>query len=250
MRPGALVPVVHRGGVAVKTSEVGLAIIRAFEGCLKPIPGRPGFFKPYICPAGVLTIGWGSTNHHEPKFTKDSVWSQQQCNDALKNVVATFERHVEKHAKVPLAQHEFDALVSWAYNTGGPAHASLWKALNAGNKAAIPGKLMAWNKAGGKVLNGLTRRREAEAKLFVGNVNGALATAGVAKMKPLPMPQQVDPPKTATARKTGTGAIVIGGGAAANEAKKAWGPGAAVAIIAVAIVIAVLAWRFWPKKEG
>jgi lysozyme len=140
--------------------------------------------------------------------------------------------------------------VSWAYNTGGPATASLWTALNAGQKSAIPGKLAAWNKGGGKVLTGLVRRRKAEGQLFAGNVNGALATAAVSKMKPLPMPQQVDPPKKASARKTGTGAIVVGGAAAANEAKKAFGPGTAAAILLIAVIVAVLAWRFWPKKEG
>lgn len=234
----------------MKTSEVGLAIVRAFEGCLKPVAGRPGYFKPYVCPAGVLTIGWGSTNHHEPKFTATSVWSQKQCDDALKSVMATFENHVRRNAKVPLAQHEFDALVSWSYNTGGPAHASLWKALNAGNKSAIPDKLKAWNKANGKVLNGLVRRREAEAKLFAGNINGALATAGVAKLKPLPMPQKVDAPKKAPGR-TGT-AVVVGTGtaAAAKKASDHYGVGVAIAIIAVVAVAAFIAWRFWPKKDA
>lgn len=232
----------------MKTSETGLAIVKAFEGCLKKRPD--GKFVPYVCPAGVLTIGWGHTNHHEPRFTRDTVWTQQQCDDALRNVMVTFERHVLKHAKVPLAQHEFDALVSWSYNTGGPATASLWKALNAGNKAAIPGKLMAWNKAGGKVLSGLTRRRQAEAALFAGRESEALKHAGVNKMRPLPMPQKVDTPVTAPARKTGTGAIVVGGGAAAKKAHDAYGWPAVVAVVAVAIVVGFIAWRLWPKKEG
>jgi lysozyme len=232
----------------MKTSEVGLAIVKAFEGCLKKRPD--GKFVPYVCPAGVLTIGWGHTNHHSPKFTRDTAWTQKECDDALKSVMITFENHVHRHAKVPLTQHEFDALVSWSYNTGGPAHASLWKTLNAGKKSEIPAKLMAWNKAGGKVLAGLTRRRKSEAQLFAGNVNGALATAGAAKLKPTPMPQQVDAPVTAPARKTVTTTVAVGAAAAAKKAHDSYGWGLAIAIIAVVVVGGFIAWRLWPKKEG
>lgn len=180
----------------MKTSDNGIAIVQAFEGCLKPVPGRPGFFKPYICPAGVLTIGWGHTNHHEPKFDAHTIWSQKQCDDALRADLRGFERHVEQLTKVPLAQHEFDALVSWAYNTGGPSKASLWAALNAGRKDRIPDKLAEWNKAGGKVLAGLTRRRKSEGELFAGNIAQALATAGAKRppTKPTLVPKAVIPP--------------------------------------------------------
>lgn len=162
-----------------KTSPVGLAIIKAFENCLEPVKGRPGYFKPYFDPVGVLTIGWGHTNDHSPRFLSSAVWSQQQCDDVLASDLAIFEKHVAQKAEVPLTQNEFDALVSWAFNTGGPATATLWKKLNAGDKAAVPAELARWNKAGGKVLNGLTRRRKSEGELFAGNVAAALKTAGV-----------------------------------------------------------------------
>lgn len=165
----------------MKISETGLAIVKAFEGCHKPVPGKPGYFKAYKDPVGVITIGYGHTNHHEPKFTASTVWSQAECDRVLALDMATFERHVERLAKVPLAQHEFDALVSWAYNTGGPATATLWKKLNAGNKAAIPGELAKWNKGGGKVLAGLTRRRASEGHLFAGRIDEALRVAGAKK---------------------------------------------------------------------
>ena len=68
-----------------------------------------------------------------------------------------------------LNQNQFDALVSWVYNLG-PANlqaSTLLKVLNAGDYAGVPAQIMRWNKAGGKVLEGLTRRRQAEADLFV-----------------------------------------------------------------------------------
>jgi len=168
-----------------RISPTGLAIVKAFEGCHAAVKGRPGYFKAYVDPVGVLTIGYGHTNHHEPKFTKDTVWSQQQCDAALARDMATFEAHVSRQAKVPLTQSEFDALVSWAYNTGGPASATLWKRLNAGDKSAVPAQLARWNRGGGKVLNGLTRRRKAEAQLFVGDFLQAFKTAQIKGPPPI-----------------------------------------------------------------
>ncbi len=173
----------------MKISQIGIAIVKAFESCLAKVEGRPGFFKAYRDPVGVLTIGWGHTNHHEPKFTVSTIWSQKQCDDALAADLAIFEAHVSKQAKVPLTQNEFDALVSWAYNTGGPSTATLWKKLNAGDKRAVPAELAKWNKGGGKVLNGLVRRRKSEGELFAGNTAAALKTAGTV------MPQTVSRPE-------------------------------------------------------
>jgi lysozyme len=178
----------------MRISPTGLAIVKAFESCLAPVPGRPGFFKPYIDPVGVPTIGWGHTNHHEPKFTAASVWSQKQCDDALAGVMATFEAHVTKQAKVALTQYEFDALVSWSYNTGGPETATLWRKLNAGDKKSVPSELAKWNRGGGRVLNGLTRRRKSEGELFAGNVAAALNTAGAKLPAAEPRTQVVVPP--------------------------------------------------------
>lgn len=169
----------------MRVSPTGLALVKAFESCLEPVKGKAGYFKQYIDPVGVPTIGWGHTNHHEPKFTSATVWSQQQCDDALAGDMATFETQVSRLAKVALSQNEFDALVSWAFNTGGPASATLWRKLNAGDRASIPAELAKWNLGDGKVLNGLVRRRKAEGQLFAGDVAAALKTAG-AKMPPSP----------------------------------------------------------------
>jgi lysozyme len=161
----------------LKIGADGLAVVKAFESCMRAIKGRPGYFAAYYDPVNVLTIGWGHTNHHKPTFGANTVWSQAACDAVLAGDMVTFEKHVEKHAKVPLAQHEFDALVSWSYNTGGPSHATVWKRLNSGDKAGVPSALAAWNKAGGNVLKGLVRRRKSEGQLFAGDIKGALRTA-------------------------------------------------------------------------
>ena len=161
----------------LRMSQSGLDLVKAFESCMAAVKSRPGFFKPYVDAVGVLTIGWGHTNHHLPRFDGKTVWSQAECDAALAGDMQVFERWVTDHATVALKQCEFDALVSWSFNTGGPASATLWKKLNAGNKAAIPGELAKWNRGGGKVLAGLTRRRKAEGLMFAGNVDEALKVA-------------------------------------------------------------------------
>lgn len=161
----------------LRMGPAGLELVCAFEACMKAVNGRPGFFTSYPDSAGILTIGWGHTNHHLPRFSAGAIWSQAECDAALAGDMLTFERHVWQLCNVKLAQHEFDALVSWSFNTGGPASATLWKKLNAGNKAAVPNELAKWNRAGGRVLAGLTRRRRAEGLMFVGDVKGALALA-------------------------------------------------------------------------
>lgn len=162
---------------ALRMSKPGLDLVKAFESCLQPIKGKPGYFRSYLDPVGVRTIGYGHTNHHLPRFDGNSIWSQSDCDAALARDMAVFEKWVSDHAKVSLAQHEFDALVSWAFNTGGPATATLWKKLNAGNKAAVPAELAKWNRAGGKVLAGLVRRRKAEGLMFAGQIDAALKLA-------------------------------------------------------------------------
>lgn len=188
---------------AMRVSQNGLAVVKAFESCLAPIASRPGYFKPYIDPVGVLTIGWGHTNHHDPKFTGSDVWSQMECDAALASDMLTFERHVNKLCKVALTQNEFDALVSWAYNTGGPETATLWRKLNSGDKASIPKELAKWDRGGGKVLPGLTRRRKAEGELFSGDVTAAFKTAQI-KVKPVvvAMPDKPPPVPTPIAQST------------------------------------------------
>lgn len=143
----------------MKLSDTGLALIKEFEG-LK--------LNAYFCSAGVLTIGWGTTAGVKPG---DKI-TEAQAEEMLRADVVKFERGVFDAVKVPLAQHQFDALVVLAYNIGLGAFrtSTLLRLLNKGELSAAASQFDRWNKAGGKTLAGLTRRRAAERKLFEGRV--------------------------------------------------------------------------------
>ena len=142
-------------------SKVGLDLIKSFEGCQ---------LKAYKCPAGVWTIGWGTT---EPingiKPHEGMIITQQQADELLIKNLKGYENAVNKYVTYSINQNQFDALVSFAYNCGNGAlkTSTLLKKLNAGDVQGAANEFLRWNKANGKVLNGLTRRREAERKLFL-----------------------------------------------------------------------------------
>ena len=146
-------------------SPTGAALIKSFEGCHK---SDGTGFKPYVCPGGVLTIGWGHTNHHGRQFDKTARWTQQECDDAFDEDMAGFARQVAAVVKVPLKQHQFDALVSFAYNVGigNLKSSTLLRKLNQGDHAGAALEFHKWNRSNKKVLPGLVRRRAAEALLF------------------------------------------------------------------------------------
>lgn len=179
----------------MRTSSAGLELIKEFEGCLKPV--GDGTYKPYVCPAGVLTIGWGHTNHHGRKFNEATRWTRAQCDAALAEDLRGFEQAVERLVKVQLNQNQFDALVSFAYNCGegNLGKSTLLRKLNRGDYEGAAEQFAVWNKGAGQVLRGLVRRRAAEAKLFrtkAGFVPPAPPPPDVPRE---PMPQQVDLPR-------------------------------------------------------
>lgn len=155
------------GGGPLTLSPKGAALIKAFESCEKKVAGG---FKAYRDAIGKLTIGWGHTNDHGRQFDADSVWSQQECDAEFQNDMVRFEAAVHRLVKVPLNQDQFDALVSFAYNCGegNLEQSTLLKKLNAGDYDGAAKEFQRWNKAGGKVLRGLVRRRASEALLFQG----------------------------------------------------------------------------------
>ena len=148
-------------------SPSAFALIKSFEGCHK---SSGAMFKPYVCPGGVLTIGWGHTNHHGRKFDENARWTQQDCDAALEEDLQGFAADVAALVKVPLKQHQFDALVSFAYNVGigNLKSSTLLRKLNAGDPEGAALEFHRWNRSKGKVLPGLVRRRAAEALLFQG----------------------------------------------------------------------------------
>ena len=141
----------------MKTSNEGISLIQKFEGCET---------EAYQCSAGVWTIGYG----HTKDVVKGMKITTEEAEQMLVDELHEYESYINKHVTVALSQNQFDALVSWVYNLG-PANltaSTMLKVLNAGQYEDVPAQMKRWNKAKGKVLEGLTRRRKAEACLFNG----------------------------------------------------------------------------------
>lgn len=141
----------------MKISQEGLSLIKKFEGLE---------LTAYQCSAGVWTIGYG----HTKGVQEGDEWSESHANDMLELELEEYEGYINDCVEVSLSQNQFDALVSWVYNLG-PANlksSTMLKVLNLGDFPKVPEQIKRWNKAGGKVLQGLIRRREAEALLFEG----------------------------------------------------------------------------------
>ena len=144
-----------RYGGKMKISEEGKALIKKFEGCE---------LEAYQCPAGKWTIGYG----HTKGVQEGDTWSQHHAESMLDLELEEYEGYINDLVDVELEQHQFDALVAWVYNLGAGnlISSTLLINLNAGHYADIPHEIQRWNKAGGEVLEGLVRRRKAEALLF------------------------------------------------------------------------------------
>lgn len=145
----------------MKTSAAARAAIFGFEGCRK---------QAYACPAGVPTIGVGHTRGvklgQSCTDQQAQVWFSEDLEDA--------EAVVASLVQVPLSQGQFDAMVSFAYNLGpGNLKAStLLKYLNAGNYSAASAQFKLWCHAGGKVAEGLVKRRAWETDSFLKDSGG------------------------------------------------------------------------------
>lgn len=145
----------------MQTSEKGVALIKEFEGCK---------LTAYQDSVGVWTIGYGWTQPVDGKPIRAVMTIKQETAERLlKTGLVSYESDVSRLVKVSLTQGQFDALVSFTYNLGARSlsTSTLLRKLNAGDYAGAADELLRWNKAGGKVLNGLTRRREAERALFL-----------------------------------------------------------------------------------
>ncbi|HBL8902660.1 TPA: lysozyme [Enterobacter hormaechei] len=146
----------------MQTSEKGIALIKQFEGCK---------LTAYQDSVGVWTIGYGWTQPVDGKPIRAGMTIKQETAERLlKTGLVSYESDVSRLVKVGLTQGQFDALVSFTYNLGARSlsTSTLLRKLNAGDYAGAADEFLRWNKAGGKVLNGLTRRREAERDLFLG----------------------------------------------------------------------------------
>lgn len=152
----------------MKTGQAGINLIKQFEGCR---------LTAYRCPAGVPTIGYG----HTAGVKMGQRITQAQAEEYLRQDLARYEKNVAKYeTKYKWNQNEFDAMVSFAYNLG-----SIDKLTVNGSrsKAVIAEKILLYNKAGGRALAGLTRRRKAERELFLKPC--APSTAAGTKTQPI-----------------------------------------------------------------
>jgi len=146
-------------------------LVKQFEGCK---------LKPYLCPAGIPTIGWGSTRYPNGVRVsmKDPAITQQKADQMLLWDLQAFEKDVTFLTKsVKLSQNKFDALVDFAYNCGSDIDIDtipeglgdsmlLKKVLANPNDLAIANQFNSWIHGGGKVLPGLVKRRKAEVELY------------------------------------------------------------------------------------
>ena len=142
-------------GILMKLGERGTEILKYFEGCK---------LTAYQDSVGVWTIGYG----HTKGVYNGMTITQEEAEQMLLTELEEYEGYIENMVTVPLTQNQFDALVVWIYNLGPTnfKNSTLLKELNAGNYTAAGQEITRWNKAGGKVLAGLVKRREAEAELF------------------------------------------------------------------------------------
>lgn len=131
-------------------------LIKSFEGLE---------LEAYLCPANIWTIGYG----HTGDVKEGDTITKAEADELLEKDLEKFRGGVNRCVKVPLNENQFGALVSFAYNVGiGSLQSStLLKLLNACDYDAASDQFLRWNKSGGKVLTGLTRRREAERAVFL-----------------------------------------------------------------------------------
>ncbi len=145
-----------------KTGIKGIQMIKSFESFIS---------KPYKCPAGIPTIGYGNTFYENGiKVTMlDHSISEERATELLMNILTRFEQCVDSYCIDTINQNQFDALVSFSYNVGTEAlrSSTLLKKLNKNiNDPTIKDEFLKWNKANGRALPGLTHRRQAEAELY------------------------------------------------------------------------------------
>ena len=146
----------------MKLSDTGFNILGELEGI---------GLRPYKDSVGIPTIGIGSTYYEDGTKVKmtDKAITKERAIQLAKNVVKSFEEQVNKSILLPMTQNQFDAMVLLCYNIGksGFARSSVVRNFNLGNIQRAADSFLLWNKAGGKVVQGLVNRRKKERSLFL-----------------------------------------------------------------------------------
>lgn len=182
----------------MKINNEGLNLVKSFEGCR---------LTAYKCPAGVWTIGYGHTGKVDGKAICEGMKiTEAKATELLKQDMTKFENAVLNCSALTFKPNEnqFSALVSFAFNCGSGNLKSL---VNGRSAAVVAEKLLLYNKANGKVLSGLTRRRKAERELFLKAVSKTETTTetGVEKNAPTTSEVSFEAP---TIKKGSTGKAV------------------------------------------
>lgn len=141
--------------------SAAIALIEEFEGFDS---------KPYLCPAGRWTIGFGDTMWRgKPVTPATKPITREDAENALAHRLIGFQAELDNLVSVPLNANQNAALLSFIYNLGAQnlKKSTLLKRLSSGDYTGAADEFLKWNKSGGKVLRGLTRRREAERRLFL-----------------------------------------------------------------------------------
>jgi lysozyme len=227
------------GGRTVKTSPKGIALITEFEGFRS---------KAYLCPAGVWTIGYGFTLGVQPGDTI----TKEQAKRRLARELESYEAAVMRACTNEPNQNEFDALVCFAFNVGasGMAKSSVIKAHNRGDHQAAARAFQLWNKAGGVVYAGLTRRRAAEAALYLTPMPDDVSDP--VEGPALDMPQRVDSESSLSRSPIVAGSGIAAGATAAAEVARSvsdvrealgdWLPW-----VLVAVAVGAAGWVMWQR---
>lgn len=145
----------------------------ASQKCIDLIKKFEGFSAaPYRCSAGIATIGYGSTRYANGQAVAlgDPNITEAQAIEIMQAALAQYEAAVTRYVTVHINQNQFDALVDFAYNCGAQnlRTSTLLKKINAGDFKNAQAEFQKWNRGNGRVLAGLTKRREAERVLFNG----------------------------------------------------------------------------------
>lgn len=148
--------------VDMQLSSNGFRLLGELEGIV---------LKPYRDSVGIPTIGIGSTYYEDGTKVKmtDKAITKERAIQLAKNVVKSFEQQVNKSILLPMTQNQFDAMVLLCYNIGESsfARSSVVRHFNKGNLQQAADSFLLWNKAGGRVVRGLTNRRKKERELFL-----------------------------------------------------------------------------------
>jgi|DEB0MinimDraft_10_1074344.scaffolds.fasta_scaffold45749_3 lysozyme len=212
-------------------SGAALELIKEFEGLR---------LNAYRDPVGIVTIGYGYTNGagYGPGVQMGDTWTAQQAEDMLREGVMRFANNIQRHFTIKPNPDQFGAFVSLAYNIGWQSFikSTALKRWNAGDAKGAAEAVTWWNKAGGKVLRGLTRRREAEAALI-------LAEPPVGRVEP-------DTPREKPSQSTTVQASAVQIASGAGGAVAAVGAlDGAAQLIAIGGCVLVVLLALWIMRE-